>query len=950
MPIRGNLSSPKELAVEIVTGLDKNLESPLDRTTTDALEILLEGQLANHVARYNDLHNQYTASEAEIIKLTTSYERRIDDLQRRLADERGRKKSDIDEAVASVAESHDTFARKANDDVLELEEKIVYLEGSLYDATLQANNKKTLADRLEREKKAITIQFEMAQENAKGLQGKVKELERELQDAQEESENWRVEIENTLVQKEADNKAHDRQLRKGSQEFEQRYNELSAVIASKEQTVLQQREIIRELETELQDAIEYRNRPQPMTPVMTRRTINSLRTSGLRTSSLRPISESEPNPLSTAELLGSIDLLNSEERHQELQESLEADYITAIIHERMMEGKEHEILGMKEERDGLLKRIEELEDEATRKNVGAAAAGDLRAKTQALQSELREAKDKVARLEQMKDFQGLKLSRQQTRLEELKTRAILTTRSFGAGGARRPSGKLAELWDELADVEGRLRVHQTLLDEAKHERFVLRQQQIQDTFLHALKESEDFYAQFLGAIEAALGPNSDANKLRDILARQAVDFIRHRRIVFKAVQKIIPRPSETHRKYGERTMEWGLDNKPAKSRNRPDIGPKQDSEIAENVEENVRALHDRFAKRLELAQGEIRALRTSGDADTDYHTKNEIVNAMAKELDFLEKKRHELNGLIDLSRALDKMITNPTTDPNDILETVGTFLELYMAIISPSVARLTQIQLALVSLTDATSTIDIPPNARRQLEASAKQLYDERVSVRVVILKQVRALDKVQSGLEAWIRDLLGDNNRGTDADADADPVGVVERYGELAERLKHTRDLLLQNAAGLPQDHVMDLRAARVALPTWGTPKAKDEGIVIPVDNKNNNNNNKNTNVADDAWNLRDTLLPGAAAFFRDTLRLFLAALKHFLVWVPLAGAFGAMVVATIAEARLYADWQDANAYSRALWMSMLKRPTFCFGPLDWDYIWYAVTELLPEEWGYRY
>lgn len=55
MSIRDNFYNPTELAFEIVTGLNKDLSSPLDKTTTDSLEILLEGELAIYSAKYNNL-------------------------------------------------------------------------------------------------------------------------------------------------------------------------------------------------------------------------------------------------------------------------------------------------------------------------------------------------------------------------------------------------------------------------------------------------------------------------------------------------------------------------------------------------------------------------------------------------------------------------------------------------------------------------------------------------------------------------------------------------------------------------------------------------------------------------------------------------------------------------------------------------------------------------------
>ncbi|RYC57859.1 hypothetical protein CHU98_g8341, partial [Xylaria longipes] len=95
--------------------------------------------------------------------------------------------------------------------------------------------------------------------------------------------------------------------------------------------------------------------------------------------------------------------------------------------------------------------------------------------------------------------------------------------------------------------------------------------------------------------------------------------------------------------------------------------------------------------------------------------------------------------------------------------------------------------------------------------------------------------------------------------------------------------------------------------------------------------------------------LAAGTGNFIARTYNLFLSTIQHGTVWGTLGSVFVMMLMVIIAEGRQYAEWQDANAHSRALWMTMKDRPTVCVGPPNMDYFWHTLVVALSGRWAFR-
>ncbi|KAI8946343.1 hypothetical protein F4801DRAFT_596722 [Xylaria longipes] len=99
-----------------------------------------------------------------------------------------------------------------------------------------------------------------------------------------------------------------------------------------------------------------------------------------------------------------------------------------------------------------------------------------------------------------------------------------------------------------------------------------------------------------------------------------------------------------------------------------------------------------------------------------------------------------------------------------------------------------------------------------------------------------------------------------------------------------------------------------------------------------------------------RGGLAAGTGNFIARTYNLFLSTIQHGTVWGTLGSVFVMMLMVIIAEGRQYAEWQDANAHSRALWMTMKDRPTVCVGPPNMDYFWHTLVVALSGRWAFRW
>ncbi|TGJ87917.1 hypothetical protein E0Z10_g889 [Xylaria hypoxylon] len=85
---------------------------------------------------------------------------------------------------------------------------------------------------------------------------------------------------------------------------------------------------------------------------------------------------------------------------------------------------------------------------------------------------------------------------------------------------------------------------------------------------------------------------------------------------------------------------------------------------------------------------------------------------------------------------------------------------------------------------------------------------------------------------------------------------------------------------------------------------------------------------------------------FFVRTYTLFLTAIQYTAVWSIFLAVLGMMLAVIVAEGRRYAEWQEANQHSRALYMSLQSKPVLCLSPPTMDYFWNTVGLVLVGRW----
>ncbi len=98
----------------------------------------------------------------------------------------------------------------------------------------------------------------------------------------------------------------------------------------------------------------------------------------------------------------------------------------------------------------------------------------------------------------------------------------------------------------------------------------------------------------------------------------------------------------------------------------------------------------------------------------------------------------------------------------------------------------------------------------------------------------------------------------------------------------------------------------------------------------------------------VRARVQPDRSTFLARTYALSVTTIQYSWVWGTLLAVLVMMLAVIIAEGRLYAHWKAANASTRALYMSMDRRPTVCLGVPYMDYFWHTVRLVFTGQWKF--
>ncbi|KAF2969123.1 hypothetical protein GQX73_g4509 [Xylaria multiplex] len=881
--------------------------SELPQNVVDAGRRVIDRVLKGFNKRYADLLDK---SKADLASMKSSLDKQINDLKAQIKAQEEATEEKIEQAVEFHRGQRDEVSRRADAERADMEKERARLEKRREEARAEVERYRRETAEAQRIQAEAEQAFKEEQDRIEELNATVSRLERQVGDLQAESQLWEREASRTATLRENAEEALQRvqeeaaRANRRRQELQREVDKLKPELKRAREQILDQEQKLATCQEQLNDAKEELHNLQPDTPAGTPRSstkapspLSDLASNRTRDTESRS-GKSGSSPKSSLSRTDS--LQRAEDRYVELVATIETDYVPRTEHDRAIADVTRELEDLKIERgNGKQAEVNCL-----------AALGRLR--------------DELAEERENKRANDARVEWLQARIRELERQITVLDAE-----ARTHRGDNANQRDRIRDLERQLKAaRESIVDREKrltqyNERIggLEKQERVQQTMITTLRTE---IAGLRNATSAGAGSNNDKDneirRLSDelelvrnelVAARQGANGmnaeLEREREALRALQS---RYDELRTTLSDRIADLQAENTRLTAEN---SGPPderlnnceraREQLLAENqrlLAENTRLtaensgppdgrLNDCERARERLLAENQRLLAENQRLQAQIQNFQDQITALGADADLAAQNRQlreRVNELVAENRRL-----------NDLNRQLQDEIEI--------------IRRERQTLRDELARQEGIINGNGEQAGRTQATLDEQITIfhqeQLELSRQVEAL----SGNNIDQARLAAETNRVLRFASD-----IVRTHQDAIQALTIERDLL-QDEVQLCVE-VQQRARQRARENAAANPEGRPVIVVQPREN-----------------------------LFVRTFNYPLTVLSYTAVWATLVVITVMMLAVIIAEGRRYAEWTAANEHSRALFMSLKRRPQLCLSPPTMDYFWHTVGMALIGRWS---